>query len=699
MSINKPNLTRVWASEAPSQNVVDPDVTQTDKYKNGWLAEVPTFQNFNFLQQVFTQGLAHNNEQGINVWDTATLYPIDAISKGSNGLIYVSLTEQNGNDPTVDNGSNWKPRSNQELSALSSFTFDTVANLQLGKTIGNRDIIFELNQALMISGENGTIRFFVVSAVGDIDLGGGLFAKELSPFDISNSTAAVAPCENIVFDMQRVSLKSQGAISGEPLTTVEWTSTSNELKGSGSLQIGTNTAVAGQLIGYLADDGEYYTARVKTAGTTISLYDPLEADVSIGSTVFSFYKDKSHPSINGYRAIADYMLRQRVYHSLSDNVNSVIYNKFSGPETISTLATDTFDNCGSSEYPAVRLQTSAQDDGFFTGKIVAVSGDTNVELTINTNGSNIRVRIAENDDLAQFIYDEIINSELPTKIIIPIRKKVDSELIIRMQQFDIGSADVNFIMKFLSGSIVKIDTLNGGTHVLHGDSWFAQEGIFERLQERLPRANIINNGVGGRTSTNLATTMYDEVEPLKPDYVWCLAGVNDAILGVSVSGFHRWMNQTIANVKDIGATPILFTPAPGNLIDVWLARSKAYLYTYDYRDGNETQFEEHLISFAGVTIPPTSDVFCGTAGRTRNSVIVTEAFGNGVNNMNFGYSTGMSQPTLDVDVKAGNTIIGTTTIVKSDDSERYFNISCENTTGSSQTANGFARVRIHNSRK
>lgn len=514
-----------------------------------------------------------------------------------------------------------------------------------------------------------------------------------------NNKINISPCKNIVFDMQRDALKSQGAISGEPLTTVEWIVDVSAVIGDTTINIGANTVVAGQLIGYLADDGEYYSARVKTAGITLTLYDPLEANVSAGKEVFSFYKDKSHPSVKGYRAIADYMLRQRVYQDISDDISALTYQKFSGPEVIGTLTTDDFNNCGSSEFPSVRVQTSAQNDGFFTSDVRLAAGDANIELVINTNGTDIRLRVAENDDIAQFILDEIINTEVPTKITYPIRKKLDSQMVIRMQQHNTGSADFNFIMKFLSGGAVKIDDINGGTHVLHGDSWFFQEGIFQRLQERLPNANIINNGVGGRTSANLAQTIDSEVKPLKPDYVWCMAGTNDAILGVSVSGYHRWMNQTIANIKSIGATPIMFTPAAGNLIDNWLSRSRAFMYGYDFRDGEETQFEDVLISFAGVTIPATSDVFCGTAGRTKDSVKVIEAFGNGVNNINFGYSTGMSQPTIDVQTRAGNTIINGVPVAKSDDASRYFNISCENTTGSPQTANGFARVRIKSSTK
>jgi hypothetical protein len=107
MATVKPDLTRVWANGAPPGNVVDPDTTTPGKVLSGWQAEVPPFEHFNFLQKWFTQGLAHFNEQGIAVWDTNTTYPQYGLAKGSDGEIYISQQEQNGNDPISDNGDNW----------------------------------------------------------------------------------------------------------------------------------------------------------------------------------------------------------------------------------------------------------------------------------------------------------------------------------------------------------------------------------------------------------------------------------------------------------------------------------------------------------------------------------------------------------------------------------------------------------------
>jgi hypothetical protein len=99
----KPDLTRVWASGAPGGNVEDPDVTTPGKFAAGWVAEIPPFENFNFLQQLFTQGLAHANEFGIMQWDTDTEYPIGGWARSTvDNQVYVSLVATNqGNEPSA----------------------------------------------------------------------------------------------------------------------------------------------------------------------------------------------------------------------------------------------------------------------------------------------------------------------------------------------------------------------------------------------------------------------------------------------------------------------------------------------------------------------------------------------------------------------------------------------------------------------
>lgn len=117
-------MTRVWAETAPSGNIEDPDVTSPGKFSAGWVAEIPPFENFNFLQQLFTQSSAYLNQEGIGYYDAVTDYIVYSLVKGSDGDIYVAL-KANGEsttpvDPVGDTTDTWfKAISVHELKTTS----------------------------------------------------------------------------------------------------------------------------------------------------------------------------------------------------------------------------------------------------------------------------------------------------------------------------------------------------------------------------------------------------------------------------------------------------------------------------------------------------------------------------------------------------------------------------------------------------
>lgn len=111
MAITKPtNLSRVWASAADPADVVDPDVNPGgNKFINGWVAEKPPFQNFNYLQQLFTQAIGHIDENTVMTYSANTNYQQNGLAKGSDGNWYQSKMDDNiGNDPVLDvSETNW----------------------------------------------------------------------------------------------------------------------------------------------------------------------------------------------------------------------------------------------------------------------------------------------------------------------------------------------------------------------------------------------------------------------------------------------------------------------------------------------------------------------------------------------------------------------------------------------------------------
>lgn len=62
------NLNLLWASGGGAT-----PLTST-KYENGWIAEIPTFQNFNYMLQGLDQNVLHYAESSSFVWEPAISY-------------------------------------------------------------------------------------------------------------------------------------------------------------------------------------------------------------------------------------------------------------------------------------------------------------------------------------------------------------------------------------------------------------------------------------------------------------------------------------------------------------------------------------------------------------------------------------------------------------------------------------------------
>jgi len=101
--VDKPVLTRIWADGAAPADVVDPDVTTPGKFDLGWESEIPPYEHFNFLQNLFTKGFAHINERGVVEWDPDTNYSanISYVTSPVDGLIYRAKTDNSGNEPSA----------------------------------------------------------------------------------------------------------------------------------------------------------------------------------------------------------------------------------------------------------------------------------------------------------------------------------------------------------------------------------------------------------------------------------------------------------------------------------------------------------------------------------------------------------------------------------------------------------------------
>lgn len=91
----------------------DPDVIQTEAYKTGVRSAVvgnnsTTLQNRQALDFLFSRQLKYLYQHGIAEWGADETYFVNSLAVGSNGNLYVSLTDNNkGNNPTTDT-TNWQ---------------------------------------------------------------------------------------------------------------------------------------------------------------------------------------------------------------------------------------------------------------------------------------------------------------------------------------------------------------------------------------------------------------------------------------------------------------------------------------------------------------------------------------------------------------------------------------------------------------
>ena len=202
----KPDMTRVWAEGAPVGNIEDPDVTSPGKFDAGWLAEIPPFENFNFLQKLFTQSAAYLNEQGIGVYDAITDYPVGCIAKGSDGNLYTTLVI-NGPatsvvDPVGDTTATWKPTALLEQLLVSTLTHNMGSDADYTLNVSeNYKAILEITDTGVLL--TGTVNI-IVNTIGRL-------------FYAINNTA-----EDLVFKMVGFAWSGLGASFGPVLLLTLW---------------------------------------------------------------------------------------------------------------------------------------------------------------------------------------------------------------------------------------------------------------------------------------------------------------------------------------------------------------------------------------------------------------------------------------------------------------------------------------------
>lgn len=118
-NIDLPDLSLLWSSAG---DILKPS---DSKIQQGWSAEVPPRQWFNWLDNRQDQAIAHIAQHGIAVWsDTLEYQAGKSYVQGSDGSLYKAITTNTDVNPVGNSGADWS------LIATAPFATTTQAQQQ-----------------------------------------------------------------------------------------------------------------------------------------------------------------------------------------------------------------------------------------------------------------------------------------------------------------------------------------------------------------------------------------------------------------------------------------------------------------------------------------------------------------------------------------------------------------------------------------
>lgn len=90
------SLSKPWARLGDK---TEPNDTKKDQ---GYIEEIPTFQDFNWLLNRSDAAIAHFNQMGIPQWDGGTEYQLNKSLTVRNNQLYVAIATHTNQDPATD---------------------------------------------------------------------------------------------------------------------------------------------------------------------------------------------------------------------------------------------------------------------------------------------------------------------------------------------------------------------------------------------------------------------------------------------------------------------------------------------------------------------------------------------------------------------------------------------------------------------
>ncbi|MGY2094492.1 SGNH/GDSL hydrolase family protein [Pseudomonas simiae] len=477
-----------------------------------------------------------------------------------------------------------------------------------------------------------------------------------------------------------------------------------------------NTAsfLVGQLIVYQGANGEYYSGVVQSKdAANLALHSKLEQPVLVGAVVSNFYSDVSHPNDNGFKAIADFALRN--LRKKTERVVSWVPSDGYSTQlavTIGGVNGAVYENPGSVGRPALGITAGANLAGVVTLPFEIAGGNyvARVTLTPTLSGSvdqavaaSIAIRETVAGVGAPTIAAATATGGCPTCVEIAFCKRPNSTV-----QVVVTGASSGHQIALSKIEIVRVNScvrsLDKGVHVWLGDSWFP---MIVRLQERLPNAIFVNAGVGGNRSDQLRDRFATDVAPYKPVCVWAVAGTNDVAQGVDPEVYAYNMAIVSSMISEIGADGIFFNASVGAKVHPTLGdlltRSRSYALAVAYLSESADRkvgFSSRVHIPVALTVPAGTTRRVGvlpgttTLGATLNKLYVIGQSGATTGNVRFGFG-GSAGAAISEDLQSvplSTAIRQNLVVTKATAAERFLLIEVENPSGAAIDVVGFVTV-------
>ncbi len=403
----------------------------------------------------------------------------------------------------------------------------------------------------------------VASLQGDV----AQLISDVGDLDSAARDSTLQSLDAGVIDMHFGTLRGLGWNSAETVNTEFVTSTTAAVPVR-SLSIPVVSAsgfVTPQLIVYRGIDNEYYTATVVSkSGNTLNLGEETDAAIASGGLVANAYRDDAHPNQWGAYAIADDTLRRlsHVEELAAVQRNYMELSVISG----ATIAGDTefsYANPGATtdvSQRAAKVTAPTTNSGASSRPLAIPAGTYRVTFPIRVAGKvSVQLQEWSKEGESRIIGSLVLVGDGSVRLA-SIMASVRPGSALAVIVLNATAAATVFSIGRISFFRItgRAPSLNRGVIELFGDSWINGGYITLRMRQRLPKATIIQSGVGGNNMQDLLARFETDVIPNKPDWVFVMCGTNDVYQGTLAKAFETDALVLKSRIKSIGARPVFW---------------------------------------------------------------------------------------------------------------------------------------------